>query len=229
MRKTFFALLTLSIGSLLATPTSIFWTNCTTDVVAKEVFHIDVDNYFSLGNRTKNGSSFPPDVGLTYGLFSWDGIGSEIGADYMGGIKNPWLFNGKLALTEDILFQYAPSISVGFFDLGTAHDTNLGVIDAVIGRTLPWDMGRLFLGLFHGKRALGKHRSGWMAGYEKSFCSKWQFLADYSSGKNLNGGGGFAVAYYFTPKISLETGPVWFRDTANNGRWKWSLQLDIDI
>ena len=236
---TFVSLCVVSTCQLLATPTSVFWTNCTTDVQPTEVAHLGFDNYFSLGNRAKNGSSFPPDIGLTYGLFTWKDISSEIGTDYVGGIKDPWLFNGKLGIDEGKLFSSAPSFSVCIFNVGTSHNTNLAVVNAVVGHSLPCDLGKAFLGLFRGKRALGKHRSGWMAAYEKGFCNvkddsgseycKWLFLADYSSGKNLNGGGGFAVAYHFTPKISLETGPVWFSDTANNGRWKWSLQLDIDI
>jgi hypothetical protein len=222
-----------------ATPTSVFWTNCTTDVQAVGIPHITVDNYFSVGNRTANGSSFPPDIGLTYGLFSWKDISCEIGTDYICGIKDPWLFNGKLGIDEGKLFSSSPSFSVGVFNLGTSHETNQAVLDAVIGHSLPCDLGRLFLGLFHGKRAVGKHRSGWMAGYQKSFYtvkdaegndySKWEFSADYSSGKNLNGGGGFALSYYFTPKINLQSGPVWFTDTHANGRWKWSVQLNVDV
>lgn len=236
---TILALFVTSCLSLFATPTSLFWTNCTTDVLETKVVHFDFDNYFSVGNRTKNGSSFPPDIGLTYGLFTWNNISTEIGADYLGGIDDPWLFNGKLGLPENKLFEDSPAISLAIFDLGTSHDTNLCVVDAVIGKTLPKDLGTLYFGLFHGKRALGKHRSGLMCGYSKSFYtvkdeqgkdySKWEFVADYSSHKNLIGGGGAGVVYYFTPKISVETGPVWFNDTKTNGRWKWSVQIDVNV
>jgi hypothetical protein len=227
-----------SVG-LFATPTSIFWTNCTTDVVAANKWHSDLDNYFSVGNRAKNGSSFPPDIGVTYGLPSSHGFGGEIGIDYLGGVSHPWFFNGKVALEEGKLFEKAPSFSVGVFGIGTTHATNQEVFDAVVGYTLPQHFGRIFAGLFHGKRALGKHRSGWMAAYELDFYpakddtgkeyNKWEFLADYASGKNAIGGGGFALLYSFTPTVSLLTGPVWFNDTALNGRWKWSVQLNIDI
>lgn len=224
---------------LIASPTSLFWTNCSTDIQSTDVFHISTQNYFSIGNRTGKSSSLPPDIGLTYGLFTWKDISSEIGVDYLVGIRNPWQFNGKLAISEGKLFSNAPSFSVGIFDVGLAHSNNLAVVNAIMGHSLPYDAGRAFFGLFKGKQALGKQRSGWMCGYEKRFVSvkdgaqeeyfKWQFLADYSSGKNVNGGGGFAIAYYFTSKISLETGPTWFNDTKTNGRWKWSVQLGIDI
>lgn len=238
--KSLFALtFTLISLNLFATPTSIFWTNCTTDVQAKGTYHIDVDNYFSMGNRTKNGSSFPVDIGLLTGLFSYEGLGAEAGLDYLGGVSDPFYFNGKIALSEGRLFERSPSCSIGVFNLGTTHDTNQAVVDAVLGTTLPMDLGRFFAGVYTGKRAIGKHRSGWMVGYQKGFCnakdakgadySKWEFNADFASNKNAIGGGGAALTYYFTPSINLETGPVWFNDTRLNGRWKWSLQLGIDI
>ena len=55
------------------------------------------------------------------------------------------------------------------------------------------------------------------------------FAADYASGKNAIGGGGFGFYYFFTKDISLLTGPVWFNDTDVNGRWKWTVQLDINV
>ena len=229
----------LSSSFLLATPTSIFWTNCTTEVANPNSFHFDVDNYFSVGNRAKNGSDFPPDIGLNYGLPSANGFGGEFGVDYLGGASHPWYFNGKVAVEEGKLFAKAPSLSLGVFNVGTTHATNQEVFDAVVGYNLPQNVGRVYAGLFRGKRALGKHRSGWMAAYEVGFFpskdekgkeySKLWFLTDYASGKNAIGGGGFALLYYFVPSVSLETGPVWFNDTSLNGRWKWSVQLDIDI
>jgi len=53
--------------------------------------------------------------------------------------------------------------------------------------------------------------------------------ADYASGKNYIGGGGFGMYHYFTKDISLLTGPVWFNDHAINGQWKWTVQLDINF
>lgn len=225
--------------SLFATPSNLFWTICTTDVYPTKVTHLNIDTFFSVGNRKKNGTSFPPDIGVTYGLFTWNNIRGEVGVDYVGGIKQPWLFNAKVGLLEDILFKNCPSFSVGVFDVGTSRSTNLSVVDAIIGKTLPNDLGRLFYGLFHGKRALGKHRSGWMAGYQKGFYAvkdeqgkeynKWWFIADYSSGKNLNGGAGFCLVYFFNQKVSMLSGPVWFTDTHTNGRWKWSVQFNVEI
>jgi hypothetical protein len=37
------------------------------------------------------------------------------------------------------------------------------------------------------------------------------------------------VNYYFTPSISVLTGPVWFNEKAVNGEWKWTIQLDVNL
>lgn len=58
--------------------------------------------------------------------------------------------------------------------------------------------------------------------------NKWIFAADYASGKNFIGGGGFGIYHFFTKDISLLTGPVWFNDHIINGQWKWTIQLDIN-
>jgi len=81
--------------------------------------------------------------------------------------------------------------------------------------------------------------SGGMVGYDYGFWkvkdkegneySKWVFAADYASGKNFIGGGGFGMYHYFTKDISLLTGPVWFNDHVINGGWKWTTQLDINF
>lgn len=239
--RTWAYLLYCLIGQTLAfaTPTSVFWTNCTTDVQPFGTAHIGVDNYFSMGNRAKNGSSFPVDIGLQGGFFSYCGIAAEAGVDYLGGVFDPMLFNGKIGIEEGKLCADAPSFSIGMFNIGTTRATNFCIVDAVIGHTLPKNLGTLYAGVYRGKRALGEKRAGWMVAYQKPFCTctdakgtsfaKWQLNADYASGKNAIGGGGVAVQYFFTPQISIETGPVWFTNTSLNGRWKWSLQLDITL
>jgi hypothetical protein len=34
---------------------------------------------------------------------------------------------------------------------------------------------------------------------------------------------------YFTPDISILTGPVWFNSRKIHGDWKWSVQIDISF
>jgi hypothetical protein len=81
--------------------------------------------------------------------------------------------------------------------------------------------------------------SGGMVGYDFGFWkvkdkegneyNKWLFVADYASGKNAIGGGGFGVYHFFTKDISLLNGPVWFNDHAFNGQWKWTTQVHINF
>ncbi len=59
--------------------------------------------------------------------------------------------------------------------------------------------------------------------------NKLVLAADYASGNNVIGGGGVGVYYYFTKDISLLTGPVWFNEQDINGKWKWTIQLDINV
>lgn len=80
--------------------------------------------------------------------------------------------------------------------------------------------------------------AGFMVGYDFGFWkvkdkegneyNKWILAADYASGKNAIGGGGFGIYHFFNKDISLLTGPVWFNDHVINGQWKWTVQLDIN-
>lgn len=230
--------------NLHATPTSLFWTNCITDVEPTGKGNIDVDNYFTVFNRRGHGQSFFPDVGIVIGIFSWADLHAEAGIDYLGGADDPLFFNAKVGMEENKLFRHAPAFSLGVFNIGTRTEgpnkTNQNIFDYIFGKTLPdWIGGRLFVGGFLGNEAMGKDQQGFMIGYLRSFCPakdcrgrdyyKWEFAADYASGKNTIGGGGFALIYYFTPTISLESGPVWFNSAEINGTWKWSVQLDINV
>ena len=88
-------------------------------------------------------------------------------------------------------------------------------------------------------QAVDHQNAGVMVGYDYGFWpvkdkagneyNKWMFAADYASGKNYIGGGGFGMYHFFTKDISLLTGPVWFNDHAINGQWKWTVQLDINL
>lgn len=233
----------LSFTGAWATPTSLFWTNCTTEVQATGVGHLGVDNYFTVFNRRGHGSSFNPDLGFTLGLFEWCDIKAEAGIDYLGGADDPLYFNTKVGIGEDKICEHFPSFSVGIFNIGTRtreNRTNQNVVDIVFGKSLPECIGgTLYVGAYAGNRAMGHVREGFMIGYTHSYCpakhcdgrdyNKWSLNADFASGKNTIGGGGVGVTHYFTPDISILTGPVWFTDAHFNGQWKWSIQLDIDF
>lgn len=95
------------------------------------------------------------------------------------------------------------------------------------------------LGCVNGDGAGSLENDGFMVGYDFGFWkvkdkegneyNKWMFAADYASGKNAIGGGGFGMYHFFNKDISLLTGPVWFNDHVINGQWKWTVQLDINF
>jgi len=113
----------------------------------------------------------------------------------------------------------------------------------VIGKTVP-GVGRLSVGPYSGNSKVlvdargKKENDGFMAAFDRGFkpvqgpdgieFNRFVLAADYASGHNLLGGGGLGVYYYFTKDISLLTGPVWFNEEAINGKWKWTIQLDIN-
>ena len=243
------------IGIAQATPSSTFWTPMTPDIQSYGVAHIGVDNYFSVGNKTSDESainnSFATDVGLTVGVLPFEKIQMEIGVDYLGPSDYPVYFNAKIGTTEDALFKWSPALQIGIFNVGTKRNdegqqngTDQNVVYGVIGKTIPY-LGRLSVGPYIGNSAVLRSSTrdaqdkGFMIAFDRGFLqvkdkegnefNRIVFAADYASGKNSIGGGGFGVYYYFTKDISLLTGPVWFNDSGINGRWKWTVQLDINV
>lgn len=239
-----FACLLIPFFQIQATPSSVFWTVCTTDVYSTGTGHIDEDNYFSVFNRRGKGASFPPDTGFEIGIFTIRNLKAEAGIDYLGGTDDPLFFNIGIAVEEGKLFDQSPAFKVGFFNAGTRYQgknkTNQNIVDFIVGKSLPNCLGgRFCVGGFSGSKTIGKNRQGFMVSYQRPFCSvkdcngkeyfKWVLCGDYASGKNTIGGGGVGIYYYFTPNISILTGPVWFNSAQINGKWKWSIQIDISF
>lgn len=227
-----------------STPSTVFWTPCTTTVEPYGYGHLDADSYFTVFNHHGHGEYFPPDIGLLLGVFKCGDFSMEAGIDYIGGTDKPLFFNAKIGLAENALFPCAPAINVGIFGVGTSNTgherTNLNVVDLIFGKKLPeWLGGNIYVAGFTGSRALGKNRQGFMVAFDHSFCKtkdcdgteyyKWVLVGDYASGKNKIGGGALGMYYYFRPGISILTGPVFFNTAQYNGRWKWSVQLDVDF
>lgn len=242
--KHLYIIMILLISSLSATPSSIFWTNCTTDIQDAGVADISVTNFFGVFNKDSKGSYLSPDIGFEQGLPDWEILKSEIGVDYFGGSNNPLYFNFGFAIYEGKLFANAPAFKLGFFNAGAQYNrgprTNQNVVDFIVGKTLPrWLGGRIFVGGFWGTKALGEDRQGVMVAYQYQFCPakscegkdyfKWEILADYSSGKNQIGGGGVGIGYNFSPEINITTGPVFFNTAKYNGSWKWNFQVNIYV
>lgn len=240
-------------GVVYATPSTTFWTPMTQDIQAFGVPHIGIDNYFT-GN-----SSFPTDFGLTIGVLPWEKLQMEIGVDIFAPTPlpdweaedpHPFSFNAKIGSPEGALFEGAPALQVGIFNAGfrskvlNTDFTNADIVHVVISKTL-WNFGRFSVGPYYGHAPAMRSADGdlenvgYMVAWDYGFWkvkdsagneyNRMVVAADYASGKNLLGGGGFGLYYYFTKDISLLSGPVWFNDARINGDWKWTVQLDINV
>lgn len=238
-----FVALVFTAGIAHATPSTTYWTPMTPDIQPYGVLHLGVDNYFTVFR--KNGGSFPTDFGLTVGVLPFDKLQLELGVDLLESSDYPWSFNAKLGAPEDALFKGSPTLQLGIFNVGTKKDvTNQNVVYGVIGKTIP-GLGRLSVGPYIGNSSVlrdsdgNKKNTGIMAAFDRGFMpvkdkdgneyNKIVLAADYASGKNAIGGGGVGLYYYFTKDISLLTGPVWFNDEGLNGKWKWTIQLDVNL
>lgn len=234
-------------GVAFATPSTTYWTPATTDIQPFGILHIGVDNYFTVFRKAKNGaSSFGTDIGLTMGVLPFEKLQMEVGVDLIEPTDYPVSFNAKLGTSEDSLFKWSPALNIGIFNVGTKKDvTNQNIVFGLVGKTIPVIGARLFAGPYIGnaKALVDKHgdreNKGFMIGFDRGFFpakdsegneyKKVVLAGDYASGKNSIGGGGFGLYYYFTKDISLLTGPVWFNEKEINGKWKWTVQLDINV
>lgn len=259
------AILAVAIGMIFAgeldkafaTPSTTYWTPSTSDIQPYGVWHLGIDNYFTIPTKAGETGSLPTDVGITVGVLPYEKIQLEIGIDLLEPTTEPaepLYFNAKLGTPENALFEGSPALNIGIFNVGTkrgdvAGRTDQDIVHAMVGKTLPMNLGRLHIGGYIGNDKVlidkngKKDNSGIMVGYDKGFMpvkdgkdeyNKWVFAADYASGKNTIGGGGFGMYYYFTKDISLLTGPVWFNEpavVAGNGniKWVWTTQLDINF
>lgn len=226
---------------LEAAPSSVYWTNCTTNVYETGLAHLDQDAYFTVFNRRGHGSTLPTDSGIEVGFLTWKNISFEGGVDYLGGANDPLYFNVGAAIREDAGFEGSPSFKVGLFNVGTRRKgsgrTDQNVVDVILGKSVFG--GQFCVAGYSGSRAMGKNRQGFMVSYMHPFCKrqhcdgreyyKWILCGDYASGKNTIGGGGVGIYYYFTPDIDIVTGPVWFNSAKLNGKWKWTVQIDFNF
>jgi hypothetical protein len=252
MRKSFVMLLGvtvfmfLGLAACFATPSTEYWTPCIIDIQPAGKLHIGYDSYATVGKRHQEKGSFPNDYQLEYGLQPSDKLQVEFGVDLMEPQDDPLLFNAKIGTPENSLFQNSPGLAVGVFNVGTKHNvTDYNIMDFIAGKTLPLNLGRLHAGYYHGNNSTlrsgagKKTNQGAMIGYDYGFYpvkdtkgssfNRFVFAADWATGKNVIGGGGLGIYYYFTPDISLLTGPVWFNDKSINGNMKWTLQLDANF
>ncbi|MBI3399324.1 MAG: hypothetical protein HY026_08890 [Deltaproteobacteria bacterium] len=236
-----------------ATPSTTYWSPATSDIQSYGVWHIGIDNYYTLGGDAGKTGDLPTDIGLTVGVLPFEKLQLEVGIDLLEPATEPVYFNAKLGTPENSLFEGSPALNIGIYNVGTKRDgaarTDQDIMHVMVGKTIPMNFGRLHVGGYMGNDKIlvdkngKKDNTGFMIGYDKGFLpakdgkdeyNKWVFAADYQSGNNAVGAGGFGIYHYFTKDISLLTGPVWFNDSKaaignSDIKWVWTTQLDINF
>ena len=242
----------LGVATAHATPSTTYWTTAVIDVQPYKVWHLGIDNYFTVLKDDPDAGAFPTDVGLTVGVLPYEKIQLEVGVDLLDpmidsstGDDNPLFFNFKFGTPEGSLFPGSPGIAAGMWNIGTESDvTNYNIFHAMIGKTIP-QIGRIHVGAYSGNKDLLKssgddktvgtaddeeEATGFMIGWDRWLVKdKFMLAADYASGDNAVGGGGFGLYWFFAPNASVLMGPVFFNDDGVMGEWKWTTQLDVNF
>jgi len=245
------ALVALTAAPVLATPSTTYWAPSTASCQAKYVPHVTYDTYYTKGTAPPGAGSptYPIDTGLTMGILPSSKLQAEIGYDLLLPSKDPTLFflNGKICTPESSLFKGSPGISFGFYNVGFKEDvTDYNVSHVMFQKAFPGGSGYVAAGVYHGFNDLlltnsdGKIvNTGAMVGFFSpdipvgiKGLKKLNLTADFQSGKNVLGGGGVGLYFYFTDTIDLLIGPVWYTDRnlqPGGSKYLWTTQLDIDI
>jgi hypothetical protein len=228
-----------------ATPSSTFWAPATPYVQPFKVLHVTYDTYF--GRQ----ASYPIDTGLTVGILPGQKLQAEAGFDLFystvsggEGVKAPFVMNAKIGAPEDVYFRGQPSWSFGIYGVGFEENVNdADVLHFMLGKTLA-HFGYPTVGVYYGlNKDLFRspegddERFGVMASWtsptvDVAYLDKISFCWDIQTGHSAAGATGAAMYAYFTPSISLETGPVFFFEKElqpGGSSWMWSIQLDIDL
>ncbi len=234
----------LGIASASAGPSTTFWTVATTDVQPFGRWNLSYNSFFTPGAPRTDAPHLPDDIGLTVGVLPSQRLNMEIGIDLLEPTHDPLFFNAKLGTPEGTLFNGSPALNIGLFNAGTkAGVTNQNIVDFIVGRSLPHDLGRLFAAVYRGSDTLRSSRGdvenkGWMLAYQRGFWpdkagdkefNRVVLAADYASGRNAIGGGGVGLYIFFWPNVNLLTGPVWFNDTTLNGDYAWTVQFNFNF
>lgn len=204
-----------------ATPSTQIW-NPSTDIQAKGTWHLGVDDYFTVDDRTSGGYNYPTDLGLTYGLLP----GFEVGIDELSPQAVPGsqlVFNAKYGIVENgpIL-----ALAIGGYGFGSLKgQTDQNVVYGVAAKT--FDLGRLSAGYFQGNSGtIGNDNGGVILTWDKTINDKLWACVDYAGGNSTLGALFGGISYYFSPNTSV----LFAYGKYNNGaKPAFTTQLDINI
>jgi len=177
-------------GSAHATPSTTYWTPDVMDIQPYNVWHLGIDNYFTIGHGpTNKEGAFPTDVGLTVGVLPFQKVNMEVGIDMLQPIDSgvcagaidsasgripittcptvgdSLLFNAKAGIPEGSFGSLFPGIDIGIFNVGFKPQvTNMDIVDLIVGKTLG-SLGRVHLAAYWGNAGSALlHEGGDLAG-----------------------------------------------------------------
>ena len=238
------ALVALTCGSALATPSTQIWIP-STDAKDFKSIHIDIDNYARFSSQPDAGTNMY-NVGVSAGVLPLENLKLEVGVDFLkqdikAADDHPFYFNAKLATPEGAFgIKELPAFAVGGFNLGTVSATQQNIAYALVAKTLPV-VGRLSVGGYNGsEKTLGKNtNNGVLASLDRNMpeiSDKLWLAVDYMSGKNMNGEISVGGSWTFSKQISLIVGAVFFNPFQSTvggvlpgGKPTLTTQLDISL
>lgn len=223
MKKLIYNLLLIGfmVTSVWATPSTQIW-NPSTDIQARGGWHLGIDDYFTIEDRSSGGYSFPTDLGLTYGLTS----NIEMGIDGFlpqATPGSPLAFNAKYGLPES---GAIPALAFGGYGFGLqAGVTDQNIIYGLAAKTFIF--GRISAGYFKGKETvIGSDGSGVILTWDKTLTDKVWASIDYAGGNSAMGALFAGFSYAFSPNTSV----IFAYGKYNNGAVPTvTTQLDINI
>jgi hypothetical protein len=224
-----------------ATPSTVVWTPATTYVQPVLVPHLTYDTYFA------EQGAYGIDTGLTVGVLPFEKVQGEIGVDlfYPGYTQNGLYLNAKVGVPEGALGAGFPGLSGGIYNVGFESDvTDYNIVHAELAKTFP--VGTFAVGAYYGLNdALLVDENGEAA--QAGFMASWAGpelktdlpgllkivpAIDLMTGSSALGAVGTGLSLYFSPTVSLITGPVFFLNPdvqPGNASFMWTFQIDIDV
>jgi hypothetical protein len=208
-------------GVSLATPSTQIW-NPSTDIQARGTWHLGIDDYFTIEDRTSGGYTFPTDLGLTYGILP----GIEVGVDELAPQSVPGgqlVLNAKYGIAEAGL---VPALAIGGYGFGTLKgQADQNVIYGVTAKT--FFLGRLSAGYFQGNSAtIGSDNSGVILTWDKAINDKLWACVDYAGGNSILGALFGGLSYSFSQNTSV----IFAYGKYNNGaKPTMTTQLDLNF
>lgn len=221
---------------IYATPSTIIWIP-SVDIQPYSVFHLGIDNYFTLFRKGigEGGVAFPTDLGLTIGVLPFSVIQAEVGVDLLEPTYSPWTFNAKVGVPENVVTDWSPAIAIGGCYFGVQKNvTDVNIVYALTAKTIPV-IGRISAGYYTGNKNIlidpdGKaNNNGFLFSWDRQVTeineNLWLAI-DYQSGKHSFGAFNFGFAWSFSKNVSI----IFARDVYNNNAPStFTAQLDINI